>query len=155
MTPVVVPVVENCCEIAAVTTAVLGVIEKPVPVPEREMRWGAPRPLSAIVIEALRKPVAPAVNVTLIVQVPEGGSTEPQSLVWAKSPGFAPVVSIEPMVRGAPPMFDNVTVCAPLATPVEWLPKSIAAALSETMGNDPPIGVPMSVWICVGVSATL
>jgi hypothetical protein len=36
MTPFVAPVVENCCVKAGVTTAVLGTIEKPVPVPDSE-----------------------------------------------------------------------------------------------------------------------
>jgi hypothetical protein len=72
-----------------------------------------------MVIVALRRPAADAVNVTVIVQAADGGSAATQSLVWTKSPGLAPATPTELTENGAPPLLVSVTLCGALAMPVE------------------------------------
>jgi hypothetical protein len=62
-----------------------------VPVPLSETVWGLPRALSETDRLAVRVLMAFGVNVTWIVQLAPAAAELPQVLVWAKSPGSAPV----------------------------------------------------------------
>ena len=94
-----------------------------VPVPERLTVWGLPAELSATLSDAVRLPLAAGVKVMLNVQVVPAGSELPQLLVWAKSPGLAPVIVTLEMLRAAVPALSKVAVPAPLVVPTGWLPK--------------------------------
>ena len=48
--------------------------------------------MSATLTEAERAPVAVGLKVTLIVQLKPAPTLVPQVFVWAKSPGFVPVM---------------------------------------------------------------
>ena len=65
----------------------------------------------------LRLPLAPGVNVTLIVQFAPGASGDVQVLVCAKSDAFVPLIAIVLIVSEADPLFVTVTVCALLVVP--------------------------------------
>src|SRR5438034_6275332 len=149
------PPAVNCCDRPGVRTAVRGVIEKPDPVPDSAIVCGAPGALSVTEIVANRLPVATGVKVDLIVHVPPGASDAPQVWTCAKSPVFAPEMTMLPIVNVAAPAFVRVTVWALLDVPAGTLPKSSAAALRTTAGTMLPVPLFMSAWICVGVKATL
>ncbi len=84
------------------------------PVPLRPTVCGLPAALSLMLSVALRVPVAVGVKVTLIEQLPPVATDVPQLLVWAKSPGLAPVREM-PLILSAPlPVLLRVTVWAEL-----------------------------------------
>ncbi len=85
-----------------------------VPVPLRPTVCGLPAALSMMLSVAFRVPVAVGVKVTLIEQLAPAASDVPQVLLWAKSPGFAPVVEMPLMLSAAFPVFVSVAVCAAL-----------------------------------------
>lgn len=68
-------------------------------------------------IAALRFPVASGAKVTLMLQLPLGGSDEGQLLVWPKSLLSAPVTSIDVMVSGRLPLLVRVAACGLLLMP--------------------------------------
>jgi hypothetical protein len=95
-----------------------------VPVPERLTVWGLPAELSATLSNAVRLPLAAGVKVMLNVQVDPAGSELPQLLVWAKSPGLAPVIVTLEMLRAPVPALSKVAVPAPLVVPTGRLPRA-------------------------------
>ena len=66
---------------------------------------------------AFRVPVADGVKVTLILQLPFGGTDVGQLLVSAKSPLSAPVRPIDVKVRAALPVLVKVETCGALVIP--------------------------------------
>ena len=87
------------------------------PTPVSGTFCGLPGALSVTLTAALRFPVAKGVKVTLILQVPFGGSDEGQLLVWPKSVLFAPIISIDVMVSGRLPLLVRVAVFGLLLMP--------------------------------------
>jgi hypothetical protein len=87
------------------------------PTPVSGTDCGLPGALSVTLTAALRFRVAAGVNVTLMLQVPYGGSDEGQLLVWPKSPLFAPVIWIDVMVSGRLPLLVRVAICGLLLMP--------------------------------------
>jgi hypothetical protein len=81
-----------------------------VPVPVRLTLWGLPVALSVRVTAALRVPPTPGVKVRLTVQLAPAATPDPQVLVWAKSPGLAPVSAMLVRVKAALPVLFRVTV---------------------------------------------
>jgi hypothetical protein len=65
----------------------------------------------------MRPPTAVGVNVTWMVQLAPGLRRPPQVLVWVKSPGLTPPISMEYRVIAVDPAFDSVTVYAALEVP--------------------------------------
>src|SRR5207342_805460 len=88
------PVTLNCCASVGVSTATRGTIEKPTPVPLNAAVCGEPDALSVIARLADRAAAADGVNVTVIVHDAPPARLEPHVLVFAKSPGFAPVIAM-------------------------------------------------------------
>ncbi len=85
-----------------------------VPVPLRPTVCGLPAALSLMLSVAFRVPVAVGVKVALIEQLPPAATDVPQLLVWAKSPGLAPVREMPLMLSEALPVLLRVTVWAEL-----------------------------------------
>src|SRR5882672_9115118 len=77
------------------------------------MKCGEPAELSPNKMVPNREPGAVGVNVTVKVQVPAGGTTEPQSSVSAKSP----VSVFVSMLSGAVPMLRITAVRGALVLP--------------------------------------
>ncbi len=50
------------------------------------------------------------------------------------------------MLKGLPPVFDNVTVCAALAVPINWLPNDNVAGLN--MATPAVTPVPLKGTLC-------
>jgi hypothetical protein len=90
-----------------------------LPSPLRLTDCGLPAALSAKVRVALRAPLAVGVKVTLTPQVPLEMTVAPEqeSLLIAKSLGFAPPIIAVEMVRFAVPLLVTVSVCAALGAP--------------------------------------
>jgi hypothetical protein len=63
-----------------------------------------------MLIEAARLPLAVGLKVTLIVHLPLAATELPQSLLWAKSPAFVPVIARLVMLNVALPLLVRVTV---------------------------------------------
>lgn len=59
--------------------------------------------MSVSATAALKEPAAAGVKVTVMVQLPPAATLEPQLLVWAKSPGFAPATARLEMLNAALP----------------------------------------------------
>jgi hypothetical protein len=103
---------------------------------------------------AVRAPTAVGVKVTLMVQLALAATLEPQVLLaMLKSPGLAPEVEMELMVRALVPVLVRVTVCGGLVVPTVWL------ANGRVVGDrltKPVVPVPFSAtfWGLVG-SASL
>jgi hypothetical protein len=93
------------------------------PVPLSTMMCGVPMVLSVMWIVAVRLPSALGVNVTLIVHIPPAATEVPQVLVSEKSPGFAPIKAMLPMVTGIVPVLESVIVCTTLLVFSFWLAK--------------------------------
>jgi hypothetical protein len=110
----------NCCVRVGVNAATRGLINsvlEATPVPDSAMVWGLPAALSAMVIVALPVPVAPGVNVTLIVQLLPGARDDAQLLVSTNSLLCGPEIVILLIESPALPVFVTITVCAPLVVP--------------------------------------
>src|SRR5262249_16633011 len=90
--------------------------------------------LSATAMEALRAPAAAGRKVTVMVQLDPAARLDPQLLVWAKSPGFAPVMVMLEIERAAVPMLLNVTFCGALSDPTVTVPKLTLPVDRETRG---------------------
>jgi hypothetical protein len=78
-----------------------------------------------------RVPLAVGVNVTLIVQLAPAATLDPQVLVCAKSPGFAPVSEMLWIVSVFPRLV-SVIVCGLLVVPTSRLEKVIELLDSDT-----------------------
>lgn len=101
--------------------------------------------LSVIVNVLVRVPVAPGVNLTLIVQLPLAATEPAQVSVSPKSPGLAPEKVIPLMVSVALPELFSVKVCAELVVPRFWLLKVMLEVVVPAMGALP---VPVNVSVC-------
>ena len=145
---VTLPLAVNCCVMLKVNTAERGVTPKPVPVPDKEIICGLPGELSLIATEAPRVPVSVGVKITLIVQAPFGARVDPQLFVSEKSLVLPLTIVIELIVNTADPVFDNVTGCGLLLTPVETLPKLMLLLLRLATGVVVPAGV-LKATICM------
>lgn len=86
-----------------------------VPVPVMATVCGLPAALSAMLMDAVRAPVAVGLKVTLMVQVP-AARTEVQVLVCVNSVLLVPVTVMPVTVRVALPVLVSVTVLTALAT---------------------------------------
>ena len=96
------------------------------PVPVSGIFCGLSLALSAMLIVALRAPLAEGENVTLMAQEPLAANVlglVGQVFVWPKSAAFAPFTAIPVMVSGAAPVLVSVTVWEALVVPTFWLPK--------------------------------
>jgi hypothetical protein len=98
---------------------------------------------------ALRLPMAPGVNVTLIEQLPLGATALVQVFpLMAKSPVFVPDSVGAPTIRGALPVLVNVYACGLLVLPVSWMPKAplapprVTAAWTPGPLNPITVGLP-------------
>jgi hypothetical protein len=93
-----------------------GAIAKSCTVPVKPIACGLSNPPSAMLTVPGRIPEAVGVNVTLIVQLDPDGKLPPtgQLLVWAT----LVLVVIPLSARPAPAVFDKVTVCGALVTPM-------------------------------------
>jgi len=92
--------------------------EKSVPAPPSETVWGLPGALSLTFKVALRKPVAPGVNVRLMVQLPPAVTVVPHVLaLMMKSAPFAPATATLVMVTVAALLFVSVTTSGVLVVP--------------------------------------
>ena len=115
-----------------------------LPVPVRPTDCGLPPPLSVIMTEAVRVPVAVGVNVTLIVQLAWAPTLPPQVLVSAKSPGFAPLrLMLVIVIACTASLLVNVTVWAALVDPTAWLPKVRLVGVSVMS-----VPTPVSATVC-------
>jgi hypothetical protein len=97
---------------------------------------GLPLALSVILSEAMRRPVAVGVNVTLTVQLAPAATVLAQVLVSVKSPEFVPPMTMLEMLREALPVFESVTPCAVLVDPTLIWPKVRLAGDSVISGPD-------------------
>ena len=88
-----------------------------VPTPVSGTVCGLPGALSAMLTAAFLVPVAVGVNVTLIWQLPFGGTELGQLLVWAKSLLLVPVIPIEVIVSTPAPVLVRVVTCGLLVVP--------------------------------------
>src|SRR5262249_58204019 len=90
------------------------------PVPLRlTVCWPPASGSSLMVSVPVRLPVTVGVKVTMIAQLLPAARVAPQLLVWLKSP----VTEMPLMLRGAPPVFVNVTCEARLDVLIIQLPK--------------------------------
>jgi hypothetical protein len=80
----------------------------PMP-PVKGTIWGLPMPLSVMLMSAIRVPAAVGVKVTLIVQLPPGGTDVSHVLISAKSPLLVPVIWIEVIVSAILPPLLRIT----------------------------------------------
>jgi len=88
------------------------------------------------------------VTVTFRVQQTPSASVVPQLSLSA----YSPVPLAVPIVRGAEPVFETVTVCAWLAVPPERLPKESVEGEAVMPGNVPCPPAVASVDTCPEVS---
>ena len=93
--------------------------------------------MSVMVREAVRAPTAVGVKVTVIVQLPLAATELAHVLVWAKSPGLAPVKPMLLMLRAVFPVLFTVTNCATLVVERDWLPKVRLVVLRLTAAPAP------------------
>jgi len=123
----------------------LRLTEGPLPVPVRLTAWGLPTASSAIVRVAARLPVAPGVNVTLMVQLPPAASEPPQLFDAAKSPGLVPDTAMLEKFKAALPLFVRVTDWAGVVVPCNWLPNASVVEERPTVA-EVPVPVMPRVW---------
>src|SRR5215471_21655096 len=89
----------------------------------------------------VRLPVTVGVKVTMIAQLLPAARVAPQLLVWLKSP----VTEMPLMLRGAPPVFVNVTCEARLDVLIIQLPKFNVVVERVATGTTP---VPLKFTVC-------
>jgi len=99
-----------------------GGLDEP-PVPLRETFCGLAPPVSEIVSDAVRRPDAAGVNVTLNVQLAPPASEPGQLFVWANSAGLPPVNVTDVIVTAFELALLMTTVIALLVWPRLTLPK--------------------------------
>jgi hypothetical protein len=114
-----------------------------IAVPLRLVVCGLPLASSIIVTAALRDPAAVGENVTLIEQLADATMGLLQSLVWAKSPEFVPVI-LEPILSPALPMFVSMTDWDGLVVPTICALKARALGISLTAGAGAGGGVTLA-----------
>jgi hypothetical protein len=101
-------------KVSAVGASVAVGVPAAAPVPDSVTDCGLPVALSAMETDALRAPLAVGLKVTLIVQLAEAATLDPQVLVCEKSPAFVPPMVTPLIVNAAAPVFDSVITCAAL-----------------------------------------
>ena len=79
--------------------------------------WGLSGALSVTSTLPLRLPLAPGVNVMLMVQFAPGASGDVQVLVCAKSDALVPLIAMVLIVSEPDPLLVTVTFCAALVAP--------------------------------------
>jgi hypothetical protein len=100
--------------------------------------------------EAARPPVAVGLKVAEIEQdapTARVAGLTGHVFVWAKSPTFAPVIAMLPIVSGPPPEFVSVVAFAALVVPTTWEPKLWLVGDSVTIG-ELLVPVPVSGTVC-------
>lgn len=113
----------------------LPAMEKSIPVPLRVTFKGLSGALSFITNVAARPAIAVGVNVTPTLQLLPAAMICPEQvsdMIW-KSATFAPDKLTVLRVSADVPSFVRVVLCTVLVIPSGWLPKSMAAVLSEEM----------------------
>lgn len=81
----------------------------------------------------MRVPVAVGVKVTLMMHDFPGATLDRHVFVSAKSPAFAPVMLIMPMMANVVlPMLVSFTFFGLLVVPTDWLPKLTDLGVSTT-----------------------
>jgi hypothetical protein len=118
-----------------------------VPEPLKAAVCGDPVALSATETVAAKLAAELGVNVTEIVQDAPAASVAPQVLVSAKSLGFVPPIVMPEMFSTALPVFDSVSGCALVVTPVATLPKLSVVGESVAVGAAAAVPVPWSVIV--------
>ena len=121
------------------------------PVPVKPTVCGLPAALSAMLISAVRVPVAAGVNFTVKVQLLAAASGAPQWLVRPNSLALAPPTCMESRVKVPVPVFVSVTVCPALVVPTFCAANVRLAGESGTAGAVP---VPVRLTVC-GLPAAL
>src|ERR1039457_7273507 len=116
------------------------------PVPERVMVCGDPAALSVMVTDALRPPAAVGVNVTEKLQFAPAATLLPQVLVYAKSPGLAPVTAMLVIDRVPVPVLLRVTDWVALVVPTFWLANVKLPEVSDTTGTPTPVPERVMAW---------
>ena len=124
--------------------------------PVKPIVCGLPVASSAILIVAVRVPVALGVNVTLIVHVPPFAATDvPQLSVLAKSPPFVPLMVMLVMFKTAVPLLVKVTGWADDVVPTNC-PLNVRDVLPNTTAGAIPVPVkPIVCGLPVALSAML
>lgn len=117
-----------------------------VPDPDKLTVSGLPAALSVIVTAPTRDPTAVGVKLTLMLHCAPAATFDPQLSDSWKSPLFAPVTAMLPIVRPTDPGTDRVTDCAALVVPTVCGEKERLGADRLTFGT---------VWIPMPVKATL
>src|SRR6516225_1916386 len=115
--------------------SVAGLSSTTVPVPVKLTCCGLPGALSVIDNIAVRDPGCVGLKVMLIVQLAPGATELPHVLVWAKSPGSAPVNPTLVILSVTVPGLFSVTDCAALLVPASWV------ANVRVLGDRAAIGV--------------
>ena len=121
-----------------------------VPVPLRVTDCVEPLTLPELSVTtsvALRVPTAAGVNVTEIVQLPAPAKVVPQLLVFAKSPGFVPLITMLAMVNEFVPELLSVTDCAALVVLVPWEANVSEPGETAAAGGVVPVPVRVMVWV--------
>ena len=113
-----------------------------VPVPLTLTACGLPVPLLITLIDALRAPVLPGLNVTPIEQLPPTAMVVQVELAMANSDGLLlPTLDTE---TAAPPILVTDTLLAALMLPTVWLPKVSDEFIDSWPGDAPAEPVPLT-----------
>ena len=123
------------------------VAEKSRPFPERLAVWVPPVALSAIESVAVRAPVAPGLNVTLIVQLEFAATPLPQLSVSVKSAAFAPAKLMLVTLSAVLLESESVIVCDVLAVVRSWLANVSVVGESDAVGVAAAAPVPVNVTV--------
>ena len=106
---------------------------------------GEAAPLSAMVNEAEKEPVAVGANATYTVQLAEAASDAPQVSRATKAVGLAPVRAIDVRFKVAVPLLVSVTAFAADVVPLLVAGKAMLVTLSLTDGAAVPVPVSATV----------
>ena len=145
-----------------------GALEDP-PVPLSETFCGLAPPVSEIVSEAVRKPEAAGVKITVKVQFAPAANEFPQLFDWLNSVGSAPVMAIDVMVTELELTLLMTTFIGLLVWPRFTVPKfkldgtrlmAVPVPVRDTVCGlfgavSLMFRLPLAVPICVGVNVTL
>jgi hypothetical protein len=106
-----------------------------------------PVALSAIESVAVRAPVAPGLNVTLIVQLEFAATPLPQLSVSVKSAAFAPAKLMLVTLSAVLLESESVIVCDVLAVVRSWLANVSVVGESDAVGVAAAAPVPVNVTV--------
>jgi hypothetical protein len=125
----------------------LSVTEPATPVPVSVACCGLVAPLSATLRVADREPVAPGVNVTMIVQEDEAARELPHvPPVLEKSPPFVPINVTTMLVTDTAVVFESVNVAQVVGIPTITEPQPWL--VGETVTDPVAFPVPLSAEVC-------